>query len=195
MVKQLHEQQDELYQELTRHVAASIKRMIHNADVAEDLTQEVLLRYWLFRDKIKSTRRWLAQVITNLCCDYYRESARSKNVSYEVLDSSLVSEHFDVEDTIIRQELMVAFREAISRLPARSQQVFCFREIEGYSYSKISSALNMSVSQVRGILYRSRNSVREYITTVCQAKSDFTSDPPDTARPTVARPSNRRGVS
>jgi RNA polymerase sigma-70 factor, ECF subfamily len=64
------------------------------------------------------------------------------------------------EDRLLAEETTRLVTEAISRLPARQQQVISLRDIEGWDAQEVCDSLGLSAANQRVLLHRARAAVR-----------------------------------
>ncbi|WP_035719070.1 RNA polymerase sigma factor [Gordonia shandongensis] len=139
-----------------------IRRMVDDAQVAEDLAQETLFAVWrglpdfAFRSAL---RTWVLGIAHRKVMDHYRKRR----------DVPAPSESFiDVESTeplpaeaAERREFRDALASELRRMHATPRAVWWLREVEGLSLAEISAVLRISDGSVRGHLQRGRT----YLTT------------------------------
>ena len=104
-----------------------------NRPDAEDITQEVLIRFWKHFDSInkKSTKAWLMRVTHNLCIDYARRRKKSADLRNE--DTVLVSHENPAADAE-QADLKKRIFSALQSLPERLRAIIMMRELEGMKY-------------------------------------------------------------
>jgi RNA polymerase sigma factor (sigma-70 family) len=131
-----------------------LTRVVGHPDLARDLTQEVFLR--VSRTDVPlagcdELRGWVFRIARNLALNYLRDRGRR-------------GEAVALTDTDARpaaQEVALAMREALERLPELERDVFLLREAVGLSYDEIATACVVSVDAVRARLHRARVQLRE----------------------------------
>jgi RNA polymerase sigma-70 factor (ECF subfamily) len=64
------------------------------------------------------------------------------------------------EDRLLAEETTRLVAEAISRLPARQQQVISLRDVEGWEAEEVCNSLGLSAANQRVLLHRARAAVR-----------------------------------
>ncbi|GAA3948795.1 sigma-70 family RNA polymerase sigma factor [Gordonia caeni] len=134
-----------------------VRRMVDDAQVAEDIAQETLLAVWrglpdfAFRSRV---RTWILGIAHRKVVDHYR---RHRDYPTDGQDfESLASAEPLPSDQAERAELVVALRAELTQLPPTSRAVWWLREVEGLSLAEISGVLGISNGSVRGHLQRSR---------------------------------------
>lgn len=123
---------------------------------AQDLTQEVFLRasrVAVPRDSPDGQRAWVFRIARNLALNYRRDAQRRP----------LFAELTEVPQGAC-QEIAVAVREALTRLPPIERDVFLLREAAGLTYDEIAIACELSPDAVRSRLHRARQKLRASLT-------------------------------
>lgn len=130
-------------------------RYVRRGDVAEDITQDCLMRLWAMCGDLHSPIGPLARVVVrNLCLDFIRRSPH-------VEDVSLIGNADDGKETARRHETVERMMDIVTGLPIVQQTVLRLRHIEGREMADIAHTLAMSETAVRKALSRARMAVRE----------------------------------
>lgn len=130
-------------------------RYVRRQDVAEDITQDCLVRLWGMRGELHSPMAPLARVVVrNLCLDFIRRSPH-------VEDVTLIGNADDGKETAQRHEAVERMMDIVTELPVVQQTVLRLRHIEGREMADIANTLAMSEAAVRKALSRARMAVRE----------------------------------
>ena len=135
-----------------------------NVRDTEDLTQQVFIKAWKAIGRYKKTGSpflaWLMRIAHNLVIDYYRQKKGVVALDDEnIFDDSDSGPEKSAERHFEQQQL----RKVILQLPSDQQQVILMSFIEGFTYSEIASVLNKREGNIRVILHRALNKMRELI--------------------------------
>lgn len=130
-----------------------LRRMVGAHETARDLTQEVFLR--VSRAGVPDApeigrRAWVFRIARNLALNHLRDTRR-RPVAVELGHPAIGA----------GQELGMALRDAIARLPPAERDVFLLREHGGLTYQEIAEAGDMTTDAVRASLHRARQRLRE----------------------------------
>ena len=92
-------------------------------------------------------------------------SAKKRKIESEM---SSIDEHINLEsklniEGIEQKDIADTLQKLISELPSNYAAVITMFYLEGMSCEEISQAMNLSVSNVKVMLHRSRNALREAI--------------------------------
>jgi RNA polymerase sigma-70 factor (ECF subfamily) len=139
-------------------------RLLQNAQEAEDVVQDVMVRLWVKRDEWgqwQSLEGYCMIAARNACLDRKR---RPRPVSVrEESAAHLQSNDKDPYEKIMNKEAGIRIRQCMEALPENQRLVIQLREIEGFSYAEISEVLDMSMEQVKVNLFRARNAMKNSI--------------------------------
>jgi RNA polymerase sigma-70 factor (ECF subfamily) len=140
-------------------------RLAGRTDVAEDLTQETMLRAWRGRDKLRDPRLakvWLLRIATNLWTDHLRQA--------KFRPRALASEPPCPRPTpavvLSDQENVTLALAAMDRLPPRQRQVLFLITCEGLSPSDVAEVLEIGLPAVKASLSLARKEMRRRLSGV-----------------------------
>lgn len=135
--------------------------IVGNAAEAEDVVQEVLIKMWQDRTKIKainSVEAWGMKLTKNLSID----KLRSKHRRTDQLETSyhLSSRDAGPDKAAELKDTVTRVRKLVLQLPPKQRQVLQLRDIEGMSYDEISNITGLPLNQVKVNLFRARKQIR-----------------------------------
>jgi len=159
-------------------------RMLGSVAEAEDLTQEVWLR-WQKQDatEIRSAQAWLVSTMTRLCIDQLRSARRQREEYYGVwLPEPLMgASETAAPDTgaELADSLTMAFMMLLETLGPTERAVFLLREVFEYDYVDTAAIVGKSEANCRQIVRRAKAQL--------QPKSQSSPPPNDQARRVVEK--------
>lgn len=154
------------YQELAYNVAL---RLVGDADLAADVTQEAFLSAYRHLDQFQSGsfRAWILRIVTNGSYDALRARKRHPDRS---LDDLVEESSFDVPDPgvlpetlTLRREQIEGINEALQTLPVEQRSVLTLYDIHGLSYDEITAVLDVNLGTVKSRLHRARSRLRDHL--------------------------------
>ncbi len=134
-----------------------LRWMDGNVSAAEDVFSQVTLKAWhklpVHAHKITRLRAWLTRFTHNFCVDIYRKQGRRAVGidNFEEIAGQLEASYAAVESpesAILRSELAMTIRNAISALPARLRSPFIMRFQQEMSCLDIAQKLDISIDNV-----------------------------------------------
>lgn len=128
---------------------------------AEDIVSEAFLRavrHMAIQHSLP-TRAWFYKVVRNIALDAKRKSRWTQGGDIpEMADSST---DMNPEASIERREQLAELSGILDRLPENYRSVLTLREIGGLSYLEIAGVMDTSLENVKVLLFRARQKVRE----------------------------------
>ena len=158
---------EKLVREYQHRVFTFARYCVGNAEEAQDVTQEVLLKLWNNLDKLEPAGvwPWLIRVTRNASIDALRKRGSYRAVvredpegeATERMWSTAPSPDTRIESAEFQQHLRAALAEV--REPYRS--IVVLREIEDLKYEEIAAALELPLNTVKVYLHRGRRMLRQ----------------------------------
>ena len=143
-------------QRLRPALLAEANRYLDDADDAEDMVQDAMMRLWQMCVQLHSPVDGLARVLVrNLCLDAIRRRKPREGIeSLPPVAGNCNSDNLERE----RIERMMA---VVENLPDVPQTILRLRHMEGMEMKDIARLLQMEEAAVRKALSRARQTVRE----------------------------------
>ena len=165
-----------LVNERSGEIYGLLYRLTENGEEARDLTQETFLRAFQsivhFRGE-SDLRTWIYRIAINQARNrwrWWRRRRRDVTVSLDApeigngrlgLVSTLRSKTAkDPEQDALESERERALKKALSSLKRVYREAVVLRDIEGFAYEEIATALDISVGTVKSRLARGRQELR-----------------------------------
>ena len=144
---------DELYDRFATDVLRVAYYYLGDRHRAEDVMQDVFVKYLLNRPKLQPGREksWLLKVALNRCRDLWRSSWIKK-----VILGHPAFELFPSDDEIGRAADSVALADAVNKLPAEFKEVVLLHYYQGYSVAEVAELLEVAEGTVSSRLSRAR---------------------------------------
>jgi len=136
-----------------------------NAEVAEDLAQQVFLKAWQaiprYEHRGAPFRAWLYRMAHNQMVDHFR----ARRITVDVADIELPQEP-EAENFVLRQELHAELKAALERLSEDHRQVLVLRFLMEKSAREIGDIMGRKEVTVRGLQMRALQALRAEIETM-----------------------------
>lgn len=137
-------------------------RLLGNAQDAEDLVQETMMKLWDKRNELSGVENAEAFSVTMLNHIFIDNRRRQHLKEIDVTKESL---HVVAEDDTIkaieRSETADRVKQLIDDLPQQQRKVITMRDINDSSFEEIGEATGLSQNNIRSLLSRARKSIRE----------------------------------
>jgi RNA polymerase sigma factor (sigma-70 family) len=138
------------------------KMMLQNREEAEDTLQEVFLKLWMLRQGLpayNSIEALAMKMTKNACLNKLKSQKVKKmvDVTYLEVDSGYETPYKSLE----RQDDMNTMYAIFEDLPHQQKLIMHLRNVEGYSFEEIEQITGLSINNIRVILSRARQQVKE----------------------------------
>jgi RNA polymerase sigma-70 factor, ECF subfamily len=142
-----------------------IVKRVQDHFVAEDITQDVLLRVYTRLDSLDSREKflpWLYQIARNTITDYYRRSHNEPE-----LPDSLANPESEDEQSAYEQ-LAPCLLPLIQQLPAPYQTSIHYSEIENLTQRELAEKIGISLPGAKSRVQRGRKILKELLFQCCK---------------------------
>ena len=139
------------------------KRLLVSEDEAQDATQEILIKLWSNRKKIKKLRSIEAFAVTmtkNYCYDKLKAKSSS---NLQLVHSNYEDQHYNTVKTSENNDSVNWVLKLMTELPEQQRLILHMRDVEQYSNSEIAKELDLNETAVRVTLSRARKTIREQL--------------------------------
>lgn len=161
---------DEIVHRYKGRLYSFIMRMVKEPALAEELTQETLIRVYIHADKYREIARfstWVFTIATNLVRNKMRQRSRRPNMislnpapEDDEVPVDPADARADTSARIQREELGRLIAEATEKIPERYRIPFLLREVEQLSYEEIQQVTGLKLGTVRSRINRARTRFR-----------------------------------
>lgn len=143
-----------------------LKRMLRNEMDAEEVLQDCFLKAYHGLNSFKMESKfstWFYRIVYNSALT--KLSGKKRKIENEMTS---IDEHLDLayeenSDQISKEETGTLIHSLIEKLPAKYSSVITMFYLEEMNCEEISEVMNLSVPNVKVILYRSRNALKDVI--------------------------------
>jgi RNA polymerase sigma-70 factor, ECF subfamily len=144
-------------------------RLLSDATLAEDITQESFLAAWSNLERFRGGhfRPWLLRIVTNRCYDELRRRQRQPANSLDALPVEPAVEWTTQapeeapDDHALRRELSRQLHRGIERLPPDQRATLILSDVQGHSYEEIATITGVTLGTVKSRLSRARARLRD----------------------------------
>ena len=150
-----------------RRVAATVRRLVHDDRITEELTQEVFLSVFVALPSFRPDgdfAAWMFTIARNAARSYLRSAQnRQDDRPVQTLDDAGDLARFghapSPEEEAMAQQLFERIDAELAALPAVQRRALLMREIDGLDYKTIATALEQPVNTIKSHIYRARETI------------------------------------
>ncbi len=148
--KNSHDSFQEIFELYSKPLFEFSLSYLKSKEAAEDVVQEVFIKIWDNREKLKtdtSFQSYLFTIALNTVRKHFNKLTRLNELKHNILiDSS--KNKFEFDDNPDYQSLLDKLDELILRMPEKRRQVFIKKKIEEKSLKEISQELAITAKTV-----------------------------------------------
>ncbi len=160
---------EQIWREYATALHGFIQSRVDNADIADDILQNVFLNIHTKIDSLKEAsklRPWIYQIARNAIIDHYR----SLKSHIELPETIIEPEKDNVETA--RQEIERCMLPLIRNLPDTYREAVMLSEIEGMTQKQVAEKLGLSLSAAKSRVQRGRIMVKDMLNDCCRFEID-----------------------
>jgi RNA polymerase sigma-70 factor (ECF subfamily) len=151
---------EEVYRSYARRLNIYAYYLLKDEAEAEDIVQEILIRFWekadnRFADE-KALKSYLFNSVRNACLNKLEKSSVLQHHLERLNDRLLEEEIVTFDERVIAE-----IRAEINRLPARTRHVIERVFYRGMKYREIADELSVSINTVKTLLQHGLKHLRE----------------------------------
>ncbi len=150
------------YDKLCNYVTS----IIHNADIAEDLVQDLFATIWVNRKHLyihSSFKAYLFRAAYNAAIDHSKHLNIISEYQFNISRQTTPS----FNDTMEFMELLESLETNIEQLPEKCKEIFKLSRFENLKYREIANKLSISENtvdtQIRRALKKLKEALKDYL--------------------------------
>ena len=159
---------EELFRRNYARFYQSAFRLTRNMAMAEDIVQEVFMKYWYDEQgtSIRVPESYLYQAVVNRALNVVStQKRREEHLSHYGRQQSLAAN--SVEQTVRFGELQQQLQQALESLPPVCRKVFLLSRYEDLSHREIADVLHISPNTVDNHIKKALNILRHALLSLC----------------------------
>jgi len=155
------------WQEYRASLVRFVRSRVSDADAAEDIVHDVLVRAYARRETLRDEERldaWLFQMTRNAIVDHYR----ARKPAEEVPEDLAAPE----PEGGVREELARCLTSLIAHLPETARQAIELAELQGLTQKETAERLGISLSGAKSRVQRARAQLHAMLMECCRVELD-----------------------
>lgn len=160
--------------EMRDRLFAFVFSRVRSREVAEDLTQEVLLKATLALEhtQVANLDGWLFGVARNTVAEYFRASRDHVEWNEAAHGESTRAGAESKEEAMLRAQLAAYVRGVVEGLREPHREALMLTEYEGLTQPELAERLGISLTAAKSRVQRARAEVRRVIEECCRVATD-----------------------
>ena len=155
---------DKIYAVFNNKLQKFIFSLVKTETDTEDLVQEVFVKLWENKNKLKNTASfdtYLFTIAYNATVSFLRNRAKDMQYVEYVKSVQIELDNFSFIDEINKEEVHEKLHRLIEKMPPRQREVFKMKHFKDYSYKEIAEILNISVNTVENHIVKAHKYLKE----------------------------------
>jgi RNA polymerase sigma factor (sigma-70 family) len=143
-----------------------VRRIINDADDADDISQEVFVRAYKALDNFRADAQlftWLYRIAMNVSMNHVRSMKVRSASDIDDLYVQPVSPDAGPDEQLERHEFKAIVEEAIAKLPLKQRMVFQMRYFEEMPYEEIAKVMHRTVGGLKANYFHAVRKVTAYV--------------------------------
>ena len=152
---------EDLYRQYGRMVHAIARSRLGCSSLADDATQETMLRTWRAAARLDPDRPiapWLTTVARRVAIDIHRREAGRRTTPLDEVRLAA-----SVSDDHARIDTATAVRTALRQLPAGDAELACLHHLNGLTYTEVAAHTATPVGTVKSRSFRVHRELRRLL--------------------------------
>jgi RNA polymerase sigma-70 factor (ECF subfamily) len=139
-------------------------RIIKDPQDAENIVQDLFVRFWEKRSEINIESNLKAYLFTSAKNHSLNYIKRERRLTLLDDNSEIQKENAESPETVlIKDETVIAVQNAINKLPEKCREIYMMKKYDDLSYQEISKVLKISVNTVKTQMKRAVKSLSQHL--------------------------------
>ncbi len=171
LIEQVREGNTEAFRTLVKRyenrVAQTVKGMLGDCPEAEDVGQEVFIRFYKKIDQFEGNAAlstYLTRIAINLSLNALKKRKRRQLLGLEQRKEQSMPEISDEGESLYKRDIKEWVHQALQQLAPGFKSVIILRLIEGYNTQETAQILNIPEGTVLSRLARAQKKMKEILT-------------------------------
>ncbi len=156
---------DRIFDKYKKRVYVYVLTVVKSPFLAEEITQEIFIKLWLYRDKLQEITNldgFIFKIVRNHSLNHLRKAAYDERLLQEIV-SFIVPEQNNIDDKLIVNDYTVLMAEALKKLSSQRRLVYELSRNNGLNHEEIAVRLNLSKNTVKNHIVSALKHIRNYL--------------------------------
>jgi RNA polymerase sigma-70 factor, ECF subfamily len=149
---------------------AFIARRVESPEIADDLTQDVLLRIVISQhDQLENPTAWLYRLARNVIIDHYRaRQSRARLASDPARGPDATDDPYAEAPEQAQRELATCLHSLVDQLAEPYRSAVTAVDLQSQTHAEAARAIGLSISGMKSRVQRGRIQLRQLLTDCCR---------------------------
>ncbi len=151
-----------LYDRIIGQVYRKSLYMVHNKEIAKDLTHDIILKVFLKLDSFRGDsqfQQWVSAISFNHCLTYLEKKNKVKHEEIDLVYPELSSNDHEFEEKNLLENELNCLELVMDKISTHEKALLIMRYYDEMPIKEIASALNIGESAAKMRLLRIRESL------------------------------------
>ncbi|RYY29556.1 MAG: RNA polymerase sigma-70 factor [Sphingobacteriaceae bacterium] len=156
---------DCLFERYRKRVYIYLLKVVKSPFSAEEITQEIFIKLWLYRDKLSEINNidgFVFKMVRNQALNHLRKVAYNDRLLKEIL-AFAAPEQNNIDEKIIAADYQLLVQQALDCLSPQRRLVYELSRKKGLNYEEIASQLNLSRNTVKNHIVSALKHIHSYL--------------------------------
>jgi RNA polymerase sigma-70 factor (ECF subfamily) len=154
--------QGELYDRIIDQVYRKCLYMVHNKEIAKDLSHDIIVKVLLKLDTYRGDspfNHWVSAISFNHCMSYLEKEKKIKIIQFDTIYHNLTADDYELELKILKEKELNCLEILMKKITPHEKALLVMQYYDEMPIKQIAAALSISESATKMRLMRIRNSL------------------------------------
>ncbi|WP_419801197.1 RNA polymerase sigma factor [Mucilaginibacter sp.] len=156
---------DCLFEQYKKRIYIYVLKLVKSPFLAEEVTQEIFIKLWLYRDKLAGINNldgFVFKIVRNQALNHLRKVACDERLLKEIL-AFATPEQNNVDEKLIAADYQLLVQQALDCLSPQRRLVYELSRKKGLDHEEIAIQLNLSRNTVKNHIVSALKHIHNYL--------------------------------
>lgn len=156
---------DYLFEQYKKRIYIYVLKIVKSSFAAEEITQEIFIKLWLFRDRLSEINNldgFVFKIVRNHTLNHLRKVAYDDRLLKEILAFTTLEQN-NIDEKIIATDYQLLVQQALDCLSPQRRLVYELSRKKGLNHEEIASQLDLSKNTVKNHIGSALKHIQNYL--------------------------------
>ena len=156
----------ELFRRYDKRIYPFVLKMIKDATLAEEVTQEIFIKLWNNKEKLAAIdvpEAYILTITANHTLDHIKKRLNQSKMLQRLALKLKDTTNNNTEEALHLRDSAALIQKAVNNLPPQQKNVYELSRQHHMDYEEIAQQLNISQNTVRNHLVKALQAIREFM--------------------------------